>query len=88
MIFGGLSPITLCGENSLQKAEMSIYHSEDPEVAMGLPLGHLPMEEIAFPSLPFVHILYARSHNLSSTQEGIPDQIGCVTQNSFSPIMQ
>lgn len=67
---------------------MSIYHSKDPEVAIGLPLGHLPMEEIAFPSFPFVHILYARSHNLSSTQEEIPDQIGCVTQNSSSPIMQ
>lgn len=81
-------PTPACGENSLQKTEMSIYHLQDPEVAMGPPLWQLPRKRTAFPSLPFVHILYARSHNLSSKQEGIPDRIGCVTQNSSSPITQ
>lgn len=45
-------------------------------------------KEIAFPSLSFVHTLDALSHNSSGKQEGITDRIGCVTQNSSSPIMQ
>lgn len=35
---------------------------------------------------PFVRELHSRSHKLSGQQDGIPDRIGCVTQNSSGPI--
>lgn len=62
-------PLPVCGENSLHKTEMSIYHSQYPEVAMGLPLWHPLREKIAFPSLPFVHTLHFPITHLANRKE-------------------
>lgn len=41
---GYIRPCSPWGKNSLQKTKMSIYHSQDPEVATRLPLRQQPWE--------------------------------------------
>lgn len=48
-----LFPQPVGGENSLHKTEMSIYQSQDTEVATGMPLWQLPREKMAFPTSAF-----------------------------------